>query len=203
MNDGILLAYARAMRSAQRLEGRLQLLFGAQNAISAISKVPKPTYDEFVALVHSGDEKTFGKALHGVFEKLPELGLSPFPDSARKVFLTTIQARNFLAHHYFHERRVLAEDKNAWPYLIAELDWYSEVFDTWVPRIDKWTDMLLNRIGINADELGSAVHKLREGFTPDQRRKHLSCSRICLNRSVSRFLKCRSRLSNTPIDPPV
>lgn len=46
MNDGALLAYARAMRSAERLEGRLKILFGLHNLDSGISKDPGPLTDE-------------------------------------------------------------------------------------------------------------------------------------------------------------
>ncbi len=161
------------MRSAQRLEGRLQILFGIHNVISGISKAPSSLTDsEFEALLTGGDEKTLGEAVRGVFQKLAELGLSGFPDNAQKALWHTVRTRNFVAHHYFAKHKFLAQDENARRYLIDELDWYSELFQGWVPTLDKWTQMLLNALGIE-DDLESAQEVFKE-VVPDLRREQLN-----------------------------
>ena len=73
MNESILLAYARAMRSAQRLEARLKLLFSLHVVCGASKAITQLTDEEFEALLSSSDNKTMGQALRGVLHKLHEL----------------------------------------------------------------------------------------------------------------------------------
>jgi hypothetical protein len=121
VDESILVAYARAMRSAQRLEGRLKTLFSLHNVILRVSKTQGPLTDEEFETAMIAPNKPLGKVLDGVFAKLAEIGSLPFPDDARKGLWESIQTRNFIAHHYFGEYRMLAEDKNASPYLL--LNW--------------------------------------------------------------------------------
>ena len=182
MNDRILLAYARAMRSAQQLEGRLKLLLSCHNVVSGVSKNQSPIMDDtFEALLLSADKKTLGQALKGVFLTLGELGLLPFPEDSRKALWETVRARNFVAHDYFAKRSVLAVDENASPYLITELDWFCELFEAWIPSLDKWTDMLLGALGITQDDLQSGGETFAE-MASDLRSDQLNALRAQLER---------------------
>jgi hypothetical protein len=182
MNDAILVAYGRAMQSAQRLESRLKILFMLHNLVSGVSKSLTPiTDDDFEILIVAGDKKTLGRALHGVLQKLAELPVAPFPENAQKGLCETVQARNFLGHHYFAKRGLVAEDESSWRYVVAELGWFSELFDAWVPSLDKWADMLLTTVGISAVDLKSGQQAVDE-LAPDVRREQFTALKESLER---------------------
>lgn len=82
MTEDILLAYAKAMRSAQRMEGCMKTLLGLSRLIARVSTSPAPLGDgEFETLLTAGDKNTFGQALNGVLEKLAQLGLTALPEN--------------------------------------------------------------------------------------------------------------------------
>lgn len=119
--------------------------------------------------------------MDGVFKKLDEHGVSPFPDDIRKALREAVRTRNFVVHYYFEQCSVLARDGNAWSYLIADLDWFSELFEVWVPSLDKWTDMLLRALGISEDELKSGREAFEE-IAPDLRGEQLNALKAQLER---------------------
>lgn len=141
-----------------------------------------------------------GQALHGVFQKLRELGLSSLPDSAEQALRETVQTRNFVAHRYFVERELLAKDSNALPALIAELEWFSELFDTWVPTLDKWSDMLIKALGMTDDDLRVAQSAVQEAV-PDLQREHLSNLKNQLARIGVEVPAPSPQRPNTPLQP--
>ncbi len=182
MNDAILAAYGRTMRSAQRLEGRLKLLFSLHNLVSGTSKsLTPPTDEELEKLIVGGDKKTLGHALHGVFQTLAELPVAPFPENARKALWQTVEARNFVAHQYFAKRGLLAKDESSARYILAELGWLSELFEGWVPSLDKWADTLLTAVGISADDLKSCREAMDE-LVPDLQQEQLTVLKESLER---------------------
>src|SRR5262249_31164795 len=104
-----------------------------------------------------------------------------FPDGTRNALVETVQVRNFVAHHYFEARCILATDENAEPHLIAELRWFSDLFEAWVPSLDKWADALLTALGVGEDELKSGREAFEERL-PDLRRDQLNALRDSLER---------------------
>jgi hypothetical protein len=175
MDENHLLAqYGRTMRSAQALEGRLKTLFGLYKVIAGLSKsaCPLPS-EEFEALMLAGESKTLGQALHGILQELSKTSSLPLPGGIKKVLWETVRTRNFVAHHYFQARGSLLGHEPARPYLIAELAWFSEVFDAWAPKIDKWADQLLKALDIGEEELRETQGILAE-IIPDLRRERLT-----------------------------
>jgi hypothetical protein len=164
MHDSILLAYARAMWSAQKLESSLKLLFSLHNVISGISKAQAPlTDEEFEKLMTAKDGKPLGDVIDSLFNIFPKLGLSHFPEDAKKLLDKTRKARNFVAHSYFISRVVLTKDPEALPTLIAELEWYSELFNSWDSVLDRWIDMLIKALGFTDDDMKELQNIVDEG----------------------------------------
>jgi hypothetical protein len=188
MHDSILLAYAKAMWAAQKLESSLKMLFSLHNIISGISKAQAPlTDEEFDELFYFPSKDKWPKNKQPIdkltmgavkdmllLRMLPDLGLSPFPENATKALRATIQARNFVAHHYFLVRGRLAEDPDALPTLIAELDWHSEVFNAWLPILDRWIDMLMKAMGYTDDDMKELQNIVDEGPPADLRQDLLT-----------------------------
>jgi hypothetical protein len=187
MHDSILLAYGRAMWSAQKLESSLKELFILHNIIAGISKAQAPlTDDEFKKLLSvpskdkwpknkwSIDELTMGKAKDMLLEMLPDLGLSEFPKNAEKALIATVQARNFLAHRYFLVRAVLTEEPDALPALIADLDRYSEQFNEWLLFLGRWRDRLMKALGYTDDDMKELQNMVDEGPPADLRQDLLT-----------------------------
>ncbi len=174
MTDDVLLAYAKAMRSAQRMEGRIKTLLGLSRLLAGVATSPGPLSDvEFESLLNAGDKKTFGKALEGVLEKLPEFGLSALPTVVVAGLRKTVIARNFLAHHYFARRSLCGDTPDVRSLLVAELSWFSELFEAWIPRLDKWQDILLGACGISPHEIKLAEKEM-DSLVPDLRSDALS-----------------------------
>jgi hypothetical protein len=69
--------------------------------------------------------------------------------------------------NYFLARGILAEDPDALPTLIAELDWHSEVFNAWLPTLDRWIDMLMKALGYTDDDLKELQNIVDEGPPAD------------------------------------
>jgi hypothetical protein len=153
MDENLLLAqYGRTMRSAQVLEERLKVLLLLHKMITTGSQSASPLSDmEFEALLSGGTEATMGQALSQILQELSTIHVSPLPSAAEDGLWRTIRARNFLAHKYFQARGLLIEDETARPGLIAELQWLSEVFNGWVPTLDKWIDALLKVLDISEE----------------------------------------------------
>ena len=79
----------------------MKMLFSLYNLISGVSTRLIPLGDdEFDALFDQGQKKTLGQALHGVFEKLAELAVPPFPENVHGGLRHTVKVRNFVAHNY-------------------------------------------------------------------------------------------------------
>jgi hypothetical protein len=175
MNDSILLAYAKAMWAAQKLESSLKLLFSLLNIISGTSKAQAPlTDEEFKKLLTVSpkdkrpiDKLTMGGAKRSLLEMLPDLGLSPFPENAKKALSKTIDVRNFLAHHYFIARAPLINYPDASQTLTDELDSWSEVFNEWLPTLDRWSDMLMKAMGYTDDDMKELQNIVDEGPPTD------------------------------------
>lgn len=187
MNDSILLAYAKAMLAAQKLESSLKTLFSLHNVISGISKAQAPlTDDEFEELLSFPskdkwpknkqpiDKLTMGGAKDMLLQMLPDLGLSGFPENATKALRATIQARNFVAHSYFLSRAVLTKDPDAPATLIAELEYYAELFNVWLPSLERWIDVLMKAIGYTDDDMKELQNIIDEGPPADLRQDLLT-----------------------------
>jgi hypothetical protein len=182
MSTDILLAYSHAMRYAQTLEGRLKILFSLHAVISGVSKKCSPLTDgDFELLMLAGNDRTAGSALNGLLKKLGELNVAPLPEQVRRALWQTVETRNFLAHHYFPVRGALISEEGARPYLIAELDWFSELFKGWIPALDKWTDALIKAIGIGDEERKSMQQRFEES-APELRRQKLESLKETLDR---------------------
>jgi hypothetical protein len=151
------------------------MLFSLHNIIAGISKAQAPlTDEEFEKLMTAKDKKPMGNVLDSLFEIFPKLGLSPFPKEAKEALDNTRIARNFVAHRYFLARAVLTKDPDALPTLIAELDSYSEVFNAWLPTLDRWIDMLMKAMGYTDDDMKELQNIVDEGPPADLRQDLLT-----------------------------
>jgi hypothetical protein len=166
--------YGRTMRFAQLLERRLKILLGLHKVMTTISKCAIPLGDlEFNELLLAGDGNTLGQAIRGLLQELPKIGLTSLPEDVETALRQTVETRNFVAHHYFETRGVLIRNEVARPYLLAELEWFSTLFEAWIPKLDKWTDNLLSALGITSQERNDAEAML-EAILPDLCRDHLT-----------------------------
>ena len=175
MHDSILLAYAKAMLAAQKLESSLKMLFSLHNIISGISKAQAPLTDkEFEDLMMSKDKEPMGAVLRSLFQMLSKPGSPPFPKDAEDALLKVRDARNFVAHSYFLSRAVLTKDPDALPTLIAELEYYAELFNVWLPSLDRWSDILMKAMGYTDDDMKELQNIVGEGPPADLRQDLLT-----------------------------
>jgi hypothetical protein len=159
MNKQALLAkYAEAMWSAQALESRLRGLLGIHKVLFGLSNKPLPlTDEELEALLLAANKKTLGQAVHELLQHLSKLGLA-FPNIGEDLLLQTVRIRNFLTHHFFAANHIIFEDVQARTLLGAQLAWFTELFDRWLPITDKWTKVIPSFVHRSASQYHVKIH---------------------------------------------
>lgn len=130
MQDKVLLAYARAMQSAQVLEGHLKQLLRWYDYVCDVAATGQDwTNEKFLEALVSPDPRTFGNALIKLWKQMEKLGLPEFPESGRTGFEQLNWVRNFLAHQYFGDHSRLGDDNDSATLMVAELDSFRQAFD--------------------------------------------------------------------------
>lgn len=163
--DDVLLMYAKAMFSAQVLEGRLRGLATVHRALTAVSRTSGPLPDdEFAAILEGKDFSTLGRLVRQLLAHLSSIG-TQFPSITQESLSATVRIRNHLAHGFLAANHLLLDEPEACQLLSQQLEWWGEVFQTWIPLLDRLADQIIGSLGMTADEIGAVENGYAELLT--------------------------------------
>jgi hypothetical protein len=156
----VLAAYGATMRQVQAFESGMKTVLG----LYRMHRHHRPglTDEEFEDIL-TGGGNTLGKIINEIQDQLKPT--APLPTVATEFLKGVVKIRNLLAHRYLMERGPLLCEESAKPYLLAELAWYEEIYATFLPRIERWENMLLDSLGVTKEFIAEVdIPDLRHAF---------------------------------------
>lgn len=103
--------------------------------------------------------QAFSLTLGDVVTKLDGVLPAEFADEVREV----VDARNFLAHHFWFERAHLMFSVPDVRQLIVELDGYAGMFDRLDTRVSQWSEPMRARLGVTDEALEQTLSRILAG----------------------------------------